>query len=199
MAVVTSDQFIAGRYYYKDPYTCQSCPDTLMKMSVSSKTYSCHCPTTYTEVGVLGIGDSSCVLTTLTAPHKNEVQVASQVTYYGTEAAGTITSLTFEHYYLKAVSKCEFYGTPDDTVYCHQLANLCVLALYDDTAQACIAFKSIVALRGVNIFDNVVNWALGMPWLYFGGEAATVCTTYAHKKRVTLNALQVRVAIACVF
>lgn len=102
---------------------------------------------------------------------------------------GTITSLTFQHYYLKAVSRCLYFGTPADVVYCHQLANLCVLQLYDDTSLACIAHKNIIAQRGTNTFNSIDNWVTGQPWIFFSGEANAVCNTFAFKKRVTLNSL----------
>jgi len=35
-----------------------------------------------------------------------------------------------------------------------------------------------------------------MPWLYFNGDANTVCNTWSYKKRVTLNALLMRFVLA---
>jgi hypothetical protein len=91
-------------------------------------------------------------------------------------------------------------GTPDDVVYCHQLANLCVLQLYDRNSQACIDHLSIVTLRGASLTNSITNWVTGMPWLYFGGtDANKVCNTFAYKKRVTLNDLFVRYVLAAYY
>ena len=100
---------------------------------------------------------------------------------------GTFTSLTIQHYYLQAVSRCQFYGTPEDNVYCHQLANICVLQLFSDTSLACNAHKQIIIQRGINTFDSVSNWVTGQPWLFFSGDANKVCTTYAYLRRVNLQ------------
>lgn len=91
MAVITTNTKIAGKSYTADAYTCQSCPDPLMSMSVTStNNYVCTCPSGYTIVGVTSIGVQSCVLTTLTANFKNNVISASQVTYYDSAAAGRL-------------------------------------------------------------------------------------------------------------
>lgn len=37
----------------------------------------------FTLVGVSGIGEQSCLQTSITALHRNDVAAASQVTYYG--------------------------------------------------------------------------------------------------------------------
>lgn len=113
-----------------------------------------------------------------------------------THLTGTVTSLTFTHYYLQAVSRCQYAGTQEDVVYCQQLANLCVLQLYDRNSLACSSHLNIIAARSNQLFSNINNWVSGMPWLYFNGDANTVCTTYAYKKRVTLNQLLVRYVLA---
>lgn len=86
--MITASQYIAGKLYEGDAYSCQSCPDTQMSMTVTSGQYSCACAAAYTLVGVSGIGEQSCVLTTLTEANKNDVAQASQVTYYDSRAAG---------------------------------------------------------------------------------------------------------------
>lgn len=87
-AVISTSAYIAGRYYTADSSICQFCPDPQMAMVVSSSSRSCECDASYTLVGVSGIGEQSCVLTTLTATHKNDVTAASRVTYYDSAAEG---------------------------------------------------------------------------------------------------------------
>jgi hypothetical protein len=86
--VVTRAQYIAGHRYGVNFYACQSCPDPVMSMSVAGGAYTCACAAGYTLVGVSGIGNQSCVQTSLTNARKNSVTAASQVTYYGSGAAG---------------------------------------------------------------------------------------------------------------
>ena len=109
---------------------------------------------------------------------------------------GTLTSQTFLHYYLQAVSRCRFAGTAEDVIYCQQLANLCVLQLYDRASIACRDHLAIVAARSNQLYNAVNNWVTGMPWLYLSGDANTVCNTWAYKKRVTLGGLLMRFVLA---
>ena len=185
-AVVTSSQYIAGMYYKADRYSCQSCPDQNMQMSVSSTgVYSCVCGASYQLVGVSGIGPQSCVLITNTQSFLSQTSAAYRMTYL----SGSVVenSLTIQHYYLQAASQCQFFGSPDDVRYCQQLANLCVLQLYADSAIPCINHQTIIKLRGtLSQVRGITNWAYGQPWLYFGGTDATaVCTSniYLIKKK----------------
>lgn len=89
--MITTSQYIAGKAYVPDKYSCQSCPDPLMSMTVTSGAYSCACAASHTLVGVSGVGAQSCVLTTLTEANKNNVAQASLVTYYDSRAEGNCT------------------------------------------------------------------------------------------------------------
>lgn len=195
-AVVSSSQYIAGAYYKADRYACQSCPDKNMQMSVSSSgVYSCVCDASYQLVGVSGIGPQSCVLTTNIQPFLSQAPAAYRVTYLLSSGSGSVvveSSLTMQHYYLQAASQCQFFGSPDDVRYCQQLANLCVLQLYADTAIPCINHQTIIKLRGtLNQVRGISNWAYGQPWLYFGGtdDANAVCTSNIYLIKKKLNAV----------
>jgi len=197
--VVTSDQVIAGWQYYADPYRCQACPDpVLMEMTVAGGTYSCSCISGYTLVGVSAVGNQSCVLSSLTAAFTAGEAAAAQVTFYDRDtktADLTVTSLTFQHYYLNAAARCTYFGTPGDVRYCHQLANLCLMQMYDDESAACIAHNNIVSQR-FNTFENVDNWVLGQPWLYVSGDPTATARFYSYKKRVSLNNQFVKLVLA---
>ncbi len=65
------------------------------------------------------------------------------------------------HYFVLAVSRCKFFGGPQDLQYCQQLANLCALQLFDDETQACVAHQAVVAERGLNLQNGVENWVSG--------------------------------------
>jgi hypothetical protein len=88
MAVISTTQYIAGKLYTADRYSCQACPDDHMSMTVVGSAYTCACASGYTRVGVSGIGEQSCVLTALTNARKDQVAVASRVTYYDSAAEG---------------------------------------------------------------------------------------------------------------
>jgi hypothetical protein len=109
-----------------------------MSLSVTGGVYSCACASGYTLTGVSAIGPQSCLLTTLTAAFTATATAAASVTYYDRQSGSTVAtvaSLTFQHYYLQAVSRCTYFGTAEDVLYCQQLANLCTLQLYDKTTQ----------------------------------------------------------------
>eukprot|EP00981_Chlorochromonas_danica_P008890 scaffold2338_cov184-Ochromonas_danica.AAC.1 len=164
--VVTSDTVIAGKSYTGSRYQCQSCPDPLMTMSLVNGVYSCKCPTGYTITGVSGIGEQSCILTTLASSFLSLVTTASAVSY--SQSGITVNSLTIQHYYVSAVSYCTFYGKALDSTYCQILANLCVLQLYDQSTIPCSNHLSIAGSRSsVNNPNNIDRWVNGMPWLYY--------------------------------
>lgn len=71
------------------------------------------------------------------------------------------------HYYLSAVSRCRFAGTAEDVIYCQQLANLCVLQLYDRSSIACRDHLAIVAARSNQLYNSVNNWVTGTNSVFF--------------------------------
>lgn len=203
-AVVSSDTAIAGVYYLADRYKCQSCPDTRMTMSYSNSVYTCTCPTGaiflvvasiddvlfilgYTLTGVSSIGPQQCVLTSLASTYEAKaLQSAAVVNYY--VASTTVSSLTLLHYFVTAASYCSAYGGPQDTVYCQQLANLCVLQLYDDTTDICQAYSSILSSRG-SLTNDVNNWGRNLPWITYSTTfgATVICQDNGYKATVNLN------------
>lgn len=80
------------------------------------------------------------------------------------------------------------YGTGANSQDCQALANLCVLQLYDDSTGACKAFDDIVALRGTSgLTNSIVNWGIGMPWLYVANGIAACSDTQFRPKVTLLN------------
>eukprot|EP01038_Epipyxis_sp_PR26KG_P012906 gene12906-17295_t len=192
--VITYDTSIAGKNYKSNKYACQSCPDPNMKMSLTSGTYSCSCGTGYTTVGVTAIGAQSCLKTTLTTTYSSLVTKASQVTY---TTIGTITSQTMKHYFLQAASRCLYYGSPADVKYCQILVNLCVLQLYDDKAEACIAHQDVISARGTsNYIRSVENWVAGSPWLYFAQTGSKACYFELMSQRINFNHIKLKYVVA---
>ena len=60
------------------------------------------------------------------------------------------SSGTDAHYYLKAAVGCSQWKNPQD---CQTLANLCVLHMYDENAQACRMYNDIADSKGDGIDD----------------------------------------------
>lgn len=56
----------------------------------------------------------------------------------------------------------------EDNRQCQILANLCVLNMYDDAAEACSHFAAITAGRSQDT-RGVATWGSGMPWIQVSG------------------------------
>jgi hypothetical protein len=136
-AVVTVASTIAGLFYEPDRYSCRSCPDDLMTMSVSGTTYTCTCPSGYTLTGVTSVGAQSCVLTTMISEFSSTENAASTITYYLSSPETTLVSQTVLHYYSRSAALCKYYGGQSNIIECQALANLCVLSLYDRSYGPC--------------------------------------------------------------
>lgn len=136
-AVISIPVTIAGRFYEPDRYTCQSCPDERMEMSVSGTSYSCTCPSGYTLTGVTSVGEQSCVKTTMISEFSSIEDASSTVTYYETPTATSVVSQTILHYYARSAALCTYYGGQRDIRECQILANLCALTLYDASYGPC--------------------------------------------------------------
>ena len=168
--VITSTKFISGQWYYASIYECQSCPDENMIMSSS---FVCSCNSGYTAFGIEQIGALECVSTTISSEFSGD-NAATDVEYYGA-ATQSLSSITFEHYYVKSAVRCKYYSGPEDMEYCQALANLCVLQLYNDQTSACATFLDIMNERSGDVND-VINWQTSLPWLYFTDNADVICT-----------------------
>ena len=186
-SVVTTSGLIAGRYYTADRYSCQSCPDPHMTMSEAGGVYTCACDTGYTLVGVSGIGEQSCLLDNLVEPFLDRVNRARRVEYYDPDVAGTENSLVVEHYFLAAAARCTYYGRPEDVQYCHQLANLCALHLFNDQSEPCLVHLEMIDERSGKPTNKIANWPARSPWLYYSGLGNDACTSDIHRSRVTFQ------------
>jgi meckelin len=184
--VITSDTTIAGKTYYADYWSCQSCPDPLMTMSYSGGTYSCSCPSDYTLVGDTVVGAQSCILTSTISSYTSSLSTVSTITFNNGQ---TVTSATISHYFLKSVSQCLNFveGVSADLNSCSALANLCVLTLYStNTGGICdILLTTVTATR--TLF-RYFNWYTDAPWLTYGSATSTqVCDDEGYKKRILLT------------
>eukprot|EP01034_Spumella_vulgaris_P022094 gene22094-28193_t len=193
--VITADTTIAGATYKASAYKCQSCPDPHMTMSISNGVYVCTCDTGYTLCGVSSIGNQSCALDGLVSGYKRIESSALAITYHSNSAVGTLTSLTMQHYFTLAASRCKYFGGPQDLQYCQILANLCALQLFDDQTQACIAHQAVIADRGQNLQNSIENWVTGQPWLYYSSPA-DACADDNYAARITLKNLQLKYVVA---
>ena len=188
-APVNTDTKIAGKSYTGDLYSCQSCPDEHMSMSSSNV---CSCDTGYTITGVTSVGEQSCVHSTMISEF-TAVQTASSLVTYKT--GNQVASVTILHYYAKAAAECKYYGGATSERACQVLANLCVLQGYDLSFGPCKNFGDILVLRGTTYTDSIMNWGVGLPWLWYGG-GAEVCNDMTFRSQTSLNEQQMRYVVA---
>ena len=201
--VITFDTTIAGKAYKKDLYSCQYCPEpSLMTMLLTSGTYSCRCNSGYTMTGVSGIGVQSCVTTSDSYGFIQSLSSASTMNYYTVNQQ--VVSLTLQHYFVQAATRCRYMSYPDDIRYCQILANLCVLQSYHTSNAICAAHLDTISLRvsGTgHAVQDIINWAPGQPWIYFanfnGGKS--VCHTDIYQSRVSLHSFEMQYVIAAYF
>jgi meckelin len=183
--VVVEDTTIAGKKYFADLWSCQTCPDPLMAMAFSSDSYVCTCPTSYTLVGDTTIGPQSCVLTSTISAYSSELTTLSTISFKNGQ---TVTSATIKHYLLVAISECAnlVEGVSSNMNACQVLANLCVLTQYDDSAGGvCDSFNAIASTRSVYLY---ANWMVDLPWLTYGtATASQICEDRGYTSRVLLN------------
>lgn len=93
-----------------------------------------------------------------------KVQYNSVLTPSGQLTSLTLTSQFMQQLFVSSVAKCKY----DKDVYaCQTLGNACVLQLYDETSEACKAYRAL-ALERPGTTNAVVDWPVGMPWLYYG-------------------------------
>jgi meckelin len=179
-----SDQTISGKSYTASKYKCQYCPDPYMTMSYASSAYTCSCSVSYTKVGLSTVGEESCVLTSLASTFTGKASTAYVVSF----GSVSVSSIIFQHYFIKSAARCTYYGGPADIQQCQTLANLCVLQMYDSSSDACDAFISAVEARTTTIND-INNFVKGMPWLYIAGSSTSysTCTSTTFKSRASLN------------
>lgn len=190
---VTTDSVIAGVFYQGDLYSCRSCPDPqmTMKYDAASSSYTCSCATNYIRVGDSSVGPEFCILASLANNYDKVASTANTVTYYQLGNKQVTKSLTFSHYFTSAATYCASYGGSQDNIYCQQLANLCLLQLYDDSSAVCQAFQSILTARGNNRVNSIYAWGYGMPWLSYASsntplpDPLSICEDTGYKASVT--------------
>ena len=183
-AVITADVRVVGYDYKANLYTCQSCPDPMMILTrVTKKLFSCKCPTGYVTVGVPIMGASRCLLQSTTTAYASQQSAVSLVTY---KSGLTITSATFQHYFLYAASTCaSLTDTSSAMEACQTLANLCVLSMYDDsTGSICNTFQTIAKSRVDYNEYQVTDWYDNMPMLRYSNPGSVVCYDTSFKRRL---------------
>lgn len=155
-----------------------------MILTISNNVITCSCGTDYTLVGNSILDEQRCIFTTEASPFTPLELAASQVNYGNN--IGTISSLTFRNYYVEAAAKCKFFSGTDSVRYCQILANLCVLQLYNNNAQVCVNHLENVISRGLSVVNDIENWVLGQPWIYFANNNAA-CQTNTYTNPVSLS------------
>lgn len=165
--------------------TCQACPDSTMVVIAVDGNYICTCPSNYLEVKSKFMNYQSCVwqvhIDLISA--KLSLTTASTMSYssfkadHNLDAFVSVTSALLDDVFLSAVSRCYFYQSERDMVFCQALGNLCVLQHFDPAVTACIAFDMIQRNGRVSTVNGINGWFSGLPFLNYRSEAPTVLQT----------------------
>lgn len=159
-----------------------------MTFQKASDALVCLCPPDYTTTGASAVGPQSCVPTAQASPFVIAEVKASTVAY--PRLGSSVQSIVLQHYYVKAVTGCTYFGGSLNLQDCQTLANLCVLQLYDDTATACVDFLAIYNARSSKGVYDVAAWSNALPWIYYnsaGVSASTVCSDTTFSKHLSLG------------
>jgi hypothetical protein len=122
---------------------CIQCPHPRQKYQLISGLYECSCTgdTYYVDLQ----GTNTCVLSSQANIFQN-LETDYYVAYNDIEGLGSsisaakVKSNYFSNYFLQAYYQCSALLS---NVYCQQLANMCVLNMYDNNNAICQAFKTI--------------------------------------------------------
>ncbi|QDZ19522.1 meckelin [Chloropicon primus] len=174
---------VTGEYYAK----CVSCPANTRL--VEGKCVGCD----YPKVLNVGTGvcacpaggagdhcletDESSMISFLSSQLSLSIPVSSisRVSFYetgsssGIPQARNVESHVFRTTLIPAAFYCLSEGYRES---CNQLANLCVLTMYDDSHLACKLYDAILDKRQDTQYHEEdikpsVGWKVGLPWLYY--------------------------------
>ena len=161
-------------------WECKKCPYINMEYTKTSSGYDCQCKTGFKSAGVDCVSDAQ--YNTLTG-EISDIAKAKQVIYRNVigpdgqiKESPPINSDLFNQYFTSAAIGCQ---TNTDPVKCQQLANLCVLQLYDRASEACAFYTLIsskIAATSNNIYNDI-SWKDGLPWLFYGTKPLTLLKT----------------------
>jgi meckelin len=167
--------------------------------AVSGGESSCTCDTGFLKTGVDGLPDKyggvDCIPTGRVIQNVGDLKLEYEIEEGTGLAKKTETvrlaqdSLIFHHYTYSALSKCAYYGGPDDNRYCEVAANLCALRLFSNDFTVCNYLLSrIVSFRGGQP-SGMSRRAL--PWMVYSGEGGAVTDSKGIEQKMSLDAIQI--------
>jgi len=177
----------------EDPTKCLPCKS----YSSSLTNHPCgtllypHCTIGTTLIPIpYGTDDSTC--TTLENLFRNSnYQIALKNIDVGSTSSKTITLSGLNTRLAQSAHNCKEFL---DAYGCQTLANLCVLAYYDENNLACRAYKEIYNALGDDYVDDTLypGWKRGLPWLYYTiyGKAVSESSNLNTKYAFDSNTLQ---------
>jgi len=152
---------------------------------------SCVCPAEYT------LWNGNCLLSSVyqTIVGQYSIETASTVNYkqvYETMAqkrkvtpsSQSVQSNIIYQQFFSSATKCKQTG---DVTACNNLANMCVVQLYDEQSSACKLFDSIISTY-VDDTNGYPGWRSGMPWLTYSAQSGRVVSNDDIQMKVALNA-----------
>ncbi|KAH6576498.1 hypothetical protein BASA62_001419 [Batrachochytrium salamandrivorans] len=161
----------SGHYPSQDLATCIPCPDPSNMIAVySSGSYTCSCLTggglTGAPQGIACLSSStvSGVISTIGQVDAS-LSFKDMIDVNGNPTSANLQSETISTNYMRAIGKCQSDGSLQ---YCELLANLCVLAMYDQSNKLCAAYLGLAKGRPSTLLSPYDDQPLGLPWLYYG-------------------------------
>ncbi len=148
---------------------------------VLSGTNTCECPSGSTGDHCLNTDEAS-MLSFLSSELSLSIPMSSisRVSFYDVSGSSGVSQVTSveSHVFRTTLIPAAFYCLSEGyREQCNQLANLCVLAMYDDSHPSCKLYSAILAKRQDSQYheDDIkpsIGWRIGLPWLYYEGNAA---------------------------
>lgn len=163
---------------------CMACSDIEMVRSESN--YECFCSSSYFT------SQNSCINSLEAEDITSSYPVSEAIIVIypdlesgsGTSQKNITASSTFEYFYIKAAFDCSKYY---DIIACQQLANLCVLQLYNQKASVCKLYRQITS-KGVqsSLIDDS-GAKENMAWIYYENSTDDTLKTDRLKMLITFD------------
>jgi meckelin len=184
-----------------DPRVCTACPHPNMTFTtLSGGKKACDCDPGFYKTGVDGLppqyGEVSCLPNGKLIPQVGNLKLEyTTITGAGLSRKEetvklTQDSLIFQHYSHIAISRCAYYGGPDDNRYCEIAANLCALRLLSSDSTACTyMLERLIIPRNTYPSKSAPSeWVKSVPWLLYSDEGNAVAESRAIEQKMSLDA-----------
>eukprot|EP00762_Andalucia_godoyi_P006626 ANDGO_04990.mRNA.1 hypothetical protein len=141
-------------------FGCVDCPDPVRMTYDTVNQLNCQCPSGFVDA------NGACVSTNTTSdPSLGGYLSLGTAGFVSYKTIGvTFSSGLLQYYYVSAFQRCAF---SNNQTACHELVNLCVLQLYDQSTRPCQAYLAVYSRASSTAVNGVNGWPNNVPWLFF--------------------------------